>query len=81
MIAVPASAGIFVSMIALGGPTLKLADYETSGLRDGVSMIALGGPTLKPGLSAADYPDESVSMIALGGPTLKLMLLSFSSST
>ena len=47
MNAAPQAVDSVVSMIALGGPTLKLADYETSGLRDGVSMIALGGPTLK----------------------------------
>ena len=38
----------FVSMIALGGPTLKLKYTDNLGIDKSVSMIALGGPTLKP---------------------------------
>ena len=37
-----------VSMIALGGPKLKLTKPERLTAGSSVSMIALGGPKLKP---------------------------------
>ena len=58
-------------MIALGGPTLKLADCAQAVEVLDVSMIALGGPTLKLYERISVRHASSVSMIALGGPTLK----------
>ena len=61
-----------VSMIALGGPTLKLRNSGGCRITGEVSMIALGGPTLKPVTPEFMRLHNPVSMIALGGPTLKL---------
>ena len=64
---------IAVSMIALGGPKLKLS---TGGrliiVLVAVSMIALGGPKLKQMSRGISRLIGLVSMIALGGPKLKL---------
>ena len=61
------------SMIALGGPKLKLLSAGVFTQRAWkVSMIALGGPKLKPLIALMSRSTLSVSMIALGGPKLKL---------
>ena len=61
-----------VSMIALGGPKLKLRSSPESVCTWAVSMIALGGPKLKHGIELSWRDTGGVSMIALGGPKLKL---------
>ena len=65
---------VSVSMIALGGPKLKLQRVHPRSGHDRVSMIALGGPKLKLSMRPCSIACHVVSMIALGGPKLKLDL-------